>query len=128
MSVNKEMTVLIVDDYQTMRGVIRNLLRQLGFRNTLEAGTTDEALDVLKEKECGLIIFDWLTGPMTGAEFYKTVRSDEKTENIPFIAISAETNRELSSAMRDAGVADFIAKPFTEAMLKKKMVTLLGSF
>ena len=128
MSVNKEMTVLIVDDYQTMRGVIRNLLRQLGFQNTLEAGTTDEALTVLKEKECGLIIFDWLTGPMTGAEFYKTVRSNEKTENIPFIAISAETNRELNSAMRDAGVADFIAKPFTEAMLKKKMVALLGSF
>ena len=128
MSVNKEISVLIVDDYQTMRGVIRNLLRQLGFHNTLEAGTTDEAAQILKEKECGLIIFDWLTGPMTGAEFYKTVRSNEKTGNIPFIAISAETNRELNSAMRDAGVADFIAKPFTEAMLKKKMVALLGSF
>lgn len=128
MSVNKEMAVLIVDDYQTMRGVIRNLLRQLGFQNTLEAGTTDEALAVLKEKKCGLVIFDWLTGPMSGADFYKTLRSDEKTGNMPFIAVCAETNKELSSAMHEAGIADFIAKPFTEAMLKKKMTALLGSF
>ena len=69
MSVNKENSVLIVDDYQTMRGVIRNLLQQLGFHNTLEAGTTDEAVDVLQKNACGLIIFDWLTGPSSGLDF-----------------------------------------------------------
>ena len=65
---------------------------------------------------------------LSGADFYKTLRSDEKTGNMPFIAVCAETNKELSSAMHEAGIADFIAKPFTEATLKKKMTALLGSF
>ena len=128
MPVNKEMSVLIVDDYQTMRSVIRNLLNQLGFDHTLEAGTTDEAMAVLKEKECGLVIFDWLTGPMPGADFLKTVRADEKLSKLPFIVICAESNRELTDALKQAGVSDFIAKPFTEAMLKKRLVALFGSF
>ena len=128
MTVNKEISVLIVDDYQTMRGVIRNLLKQLGFHNTLEAGTTDEAMAVLKERECGLVIFDWLTGPRSGTDFLKTVRSDEKMKNLPFIIICAETNREIADTMKQAGMADFIAKPFTEAMLKKKLTALFGAF
>lgn len=128
MSVNKEISVLIVDDYQTMRGVIRNLLRQLGFYNTLEAGTTDDAIACLKEKKCGLIIFDWLTGPMDGAAFVKQVQADEKLKKVPFIVICSESNQEVTAAVRQAGIADFIAKPFTEAMLKKKMTAVLGNF
>ena len=128
MSVNKEISVLIVDDYQTMRSVIRNLLRQLGFHNTSEAGTTEEALAILKEKECGLVIFDWLTGPMSGADFLKTVRADKKLEKLPFVVVCAESNQEVIATMREAGISDFIAKPFTQAMLKKKMETLLGNF
>ena len=128
MSVNKEISVLIVDDYQTMRGVIRNLLQQLGFHNTVEAETTDEALTVLKDKECGLVIFDWLTGPMYGADFLRTVQADKKLENIPFIVICAESNQAVTDAVRRAGIADFIAKPFTEATLKKRMTALLGDF
>lgn len=128
MSVNKEISVLIVDDYQTMRGVIRNLLRQLGFHNTMEAGTTDEAMTLLNEKECGLVIFDWLTGPMSGTDFVKTVRTNEKLKDIPFIVVCAESNRELTASVRLAGVSDFIAKPFTEAMLKKTLTALFGSF
>ena len=111
-----------------MRGVIRNLLRQLGFHHTLEAGTTDEALTILKENECGLVVFDWLTGPMSGADFLQAVRADEKWSKLPFIVICAESNRELTDALKQAGVSDFIAKPFTEAMLKKRMVALFGSF
>ena len=128
MSVDKEISILIVDDYQTMRGVIRNLFRQLGFHNIMEDGTTDEAMALLKEKECGLIVFDWLTGPLSGADFLKNVRADEKSGKIPFIVICAESNQEITAAMRQAGMADYIAKPFTEAMLKKKMVTLFGAF
>ncbi|MBO4520686.1 MAG: response regulator [Alphaproteobacteria bacterium] len=128
MSVNKEISVLIVDDYQTMRGVIRNLLRQLGFHNTIEAGTTDEAMQALKEKECGLVIFDWLTGPMSGADFFKEVHKDEKLNKVPFIVVCAESNQEIIADIHQAGVADFIAKPFTEATLKKRMIALFGSF
>ena len=128
MSVNKEISILIIDDYQTMRGVIRNLLRQLGFHNTLEAATTDEAMTLLKEKECDLVVFDWLTGPMSGSEFLQNVRSDDKLKNIPFIAVCAESNQGLTETMRQSGISDFIAKPFTEAMLKKKMTALLGDF
>ena len=128
MSVNKEISVLIVDDYQTMRGVIRNLLQQLGFHNILEAGTTDEALGILKNKECGLVIFDWLTGPMSGTDFLQTVQADEKMEKIPFIVVCAESNQAVTDAVRQAGIADFIAKPFTEATLKKRMAALLGDF
>lgn len=128
MSVNKENSVLIVDDYQTMRGVIRNLLWQLGFQKTAEAGTTDEALTVLNGRECSLIIFDWLTGPMSGADFLKAVRANEKTEKIPFIVICAESNREVAESIREAGITDFIVKPFTEAVLKKKLAALFDSF
>ena len=128
MSVNKEISILIIDDYQTMRGVIRNLLRKLGFDNILEAATTDEATAVLKEKKCGLVIFDWQTGPMSGADFLRFVREDDKLKEIPFIAVCAESNQELTEKMCQSGISDFIAKPFTEAMLKKKMTALLGDF
>ena len=128
MSVNKEISILIVDDYQTMRGVIRNLLHQLGFHNIFEAATTDEAMAALKENECGLVIFDWLTGPMSGSEFLQMIRNDDKLSKIPFIAVCAESNQELMEIMRQAGISDFIVKPFTEAVLKKKMTALFGNF
>ena len=128
MSVNKEISVLIVDDYQTMRSVIRNLLRQLGFHNTVEAGTTDEAMHILNERQCGLVIFDWLTGPMSGADFFKQIQANDKLKKVPFIVVCAESNQELITDIRQAGFADFMAKPFTEAMLRKRMMALFGSF
>lgn len=128
MAVDKGICVLIVDDYQTMRGVIRNLFNQLGFLNTIEAATTDEALDVLRQKNCGLVIFDWRTGPMSGEDFLKTVRDNENLKDTPFVVVSAESNDELTDVMRNAGAADFIAKPFTKATLRKRMTALFGSF
>lgn len=128
MAVDKGICVLIVDDYQTMRGVIRNLFNQLGFFNTVEAATTDEALDILQKQTCGLVIFDWRTGPMSGEDFLKTMRGNEKLKDTPFVVVSAESNDELTAVMRNAGAADFIAKPFTKATLRKRMTTLFGSF
>ncbi len=125
---NKEMFVLIVDDYQTMRGVIRNLFNQLGFFNILEAATTNEALDVLKNTPCGLVIFDWQTGPMAGEDFLKTMRNDPLLKETAFVVVSAQSNDALSDVMRKNGAADFIAKPFTKATLKKRMTALFGSF
>ncbi|HAW33626.1 MAG TPA: two-component system response regulator [Alphaproteobacteria bacterium] len=126
MAVDKGIRVLIVDDYQTMRGVIRNLFNLIGFENTVEAGTTGEALEILKKGGCGLVIFDWRTGPMPGEDFLKTVRADETVKDIPFIVVSAESNDELTDVMRRAGAADFIAKPFTKATLEKRLTALFG--
>lgn len=129
MSVNKDMKVLIVDDYQTMRRVICNLFNQIGFESTLEAGTTGEALELLKkEGSCGLIVFDWHTGPMTGEDFLTAVRADEALKDIPFVVVSSESSDAQAAAMNKVGVAGFIAKPFTKATLKKRMTELFGSF
>lgn len=120
------MKILIVDDYQTMRGVIRNLFNLIGFENTVEAGTTQEALDLLNQEQIGLVIFDWCTGPMSGDDFLKTVRADERLKNVPFVVISAESNRETTEKMHAAGASDFIAKPFTKATLNKRLTALFG--
>ncbi len=129
MSVNKEMKVLIVDDYQTMRRVICNLFNQIGFESTLEAGTTHEALELLKkEGSCGLIVFDWHTGPMKGEDFLTAVRADDALKDIPFVVVSSESSDAQFAAMKEVGVSDFIAKPFTKATLKKRMMNLFGSF
>lgn len=128
MPLNKEMSVLIVDDYQTMRGVIRNLFNQLGFFNVSEAATTNEALSVLEQQPCGLVIFDWQTGPMTGEDFLKTMRNNPKLKDTAFVVVSAQSNDDLTDIMKNAGAADFIAKPFTKATLKKRMTALFGSF
>lgn len=129
MPVNTQMNVLIIDDYQTMRGVIRNLFNQLGFRNTFEAATTDEAVMLLKGKEAfGLVIFDWHTGPADGGEFLAAVKSDDTLKDIPFILVSSESGREQTEAMKKAGAADFMAKPFTKETLRKKMAGIFGDF
>ncbi len=127
MPADKRMNVLIIDDYQTMRGVIRNLFNQLGFHNTFEAATTDEAARLLKEKgPFGLVVFDWHTGPADGGDFLAAVRSEEKTKNVPFILVSSESGKEQTEAMKKAGAADFMAKPFTKETLRKKMAGLFG--
>ena len=128
MPVDKAMRVLIVDDYQTMRGVIRNLFNQLGFLNTTEVASTDEALAVLEKQTYDLVIFDWRTGPLSGEEFLKKMRDNENLKKTQFVVVSAESNDELNAIMRNAGAADFIAKPFTKATLRKRMTTLFGSF
>lgn len=126
MSVNTQISVLIIDDYQTMRGVIRNLFNQLGFSDVREAGTTVEAMDLLKKEMFGLVVFDWHTGPESGENFMAAVKSDEKLKDVPFILISAESGDDQILSMKKSGAADFIAKPFTKATLQKKMAKLFG--
>lgn len=120
------MNVLIVDDYQTMRGVIRNLFNLNGFENTTEAGTVEDALELLKTKPFDLVVFDWYTGTMSGQDFLKTVRAEEHLKNIPFVVVSAESNPETLAEIKAAGVSDFIAKPFNKATLSKRLTALFG--
>jgi len=126
--VNKNMPILIVDDYKTMLRIIRNLLKQLGFNNVDEAIDGSSALQKLREKECALIISDWNMEPMSGLQLLKEVRADVKLKELPFIMITAESKSENVIAAKEAGVSNYIVKPFNAATLKGKLTTVLGNF
>ncbi len=127
MSVNKNMPILIVDDYKTMLRIIRNLLKQLGFNNVDEAIDGSSALQKLRDKDCGLIISDWNMEPMSGLQLLKEVRSDVRIKDVPFIMI-LPTARAPVTAANFAGVSNYIVKPFNAATLKGKMAAVLGPF
>lgn len=128
MAVDKNMSILIVDDYKTMLRILRNLLRQLGFANVDEAIDGSSALQKVRQAEFGLIISDWNMEPMTGLQFLKEVRADAKTKHIPFIMVTAESKSENVIAAKEAGVSNYIVKPFNAETLKAKMVSVLGDF
>jgi len=128
MSVDKNMPILIVDDYKTMLKIINNLLKQLGFENVEEATDGTMAFDKLREKQYGLVISDWNMEPMSGFELLKKVRADERTKAIPFIMITAESKTENVVAAKEAGVSNYIVKPFNAETLKTKLVSVLGQF
>ena len=120
------MPILIVDDYKTMLKIIRNLLRQLGFSNVDEAMDGSAALQKIRSKNYGLIISDWNMEPMSGLHLLKEVRLDAKVKDVPFIMITAESKSENIIAAKDAGVSNYIVKPFTAAILKSKIDTVLA--
>jgi two-component system chemotaxis response regulator CheY len=128
MAVDLSMPILVVDDYNTMIRIIRNLLKQLGFENVDEASDGVAALSKLKEKKFGLVISDWNMEPMTGYELLQQVRGDEKLKATPFIMVTAESKTENVVAAKKAGVNNYIVKPFNAATLKSKMVSVLGEF
>ena len=128
MAVDLDMPVLIVDDYKTMLRIIRNLLKQLGFNNVDEATDGGGALAKLRQKEFGLVISDWNMVPMTGIQLLKEVRADEKLKNMPFIMVTAESKTENVVAAKEAGVSNYIVKPFNAATLKTKLTSVIGNF
>ena len=130
MAVDKTMKVMVVDDYNTMRRIIGNLLKQLGFENIEEAGDGKEALGKLNEEGVtyGLIISDWNMEPMTGLELLKEVRASTRLRKTPFIMVTAESKSENVIAAKEAGVSNYIVKPFNAGTLKDKMVSVLGTF
>lgn len=127
-SVDMNMPILIVDDYRTMLRIIRNLLKQLGFNNVEEATDGSAALQKLRDKNFGLVISDWNMEPMSGLQLLKEVRSDIKLKETPFIMITAESKSENVVAAKEAGVSNYIVKPFNAATLKGKLSSVLGSF
>ena len=128
MAVDTTMSVLIVDDYKTMLRIIRNLLKQIGFENVDDAADGAEALERLREKEYGLVISDWNMEPMTGFELLKEVRADDKMRKTPFIMVTAESKTDNVVAAKQAGVDNYIVKPFNAETLKKKMIAVIGEF
>jgi len=120
------MPVLIVDDYKTMIRIIRNLLKQLGFGNVDEAGDGAAALNMMRQKDYGLIISDWNMEPMTGYELLREVRADDRLSRTPFIMVTAESKTENVIAAKKAGVNNYIVKPFNAATLKSKIDAIFG--
>ena len=128
MALDKAVNVLIVDDYKTMLRIIRNLLKQLGFDNVDEASDGATALQRLREKDFGLVISDWNMEPMTGLQLLKEVRSDAKLAHIPFVMVTAESKTENVIAAKEAGVTNYIVKPFNAETLKQKLIAVFGPF
>ena len=129
MSVDLNMNILIVDDYNTMLRIIKNLLKQLGFSNIDEASDGTQAFEKVKGKSYGIIISDWNMEPMTGLELLKSIRtSGASYKDTPFIMITAESKTENVIAAKQAGVNNYIVKPFNAETLKSKMMAVLGEF
>jgi two-component system chemotaxis response regulator CheY len=125
---DKNMPILIVDDYKTMLRIIRNLLKQLGFDNVDEATDGSTALQRLRDKNYGLVISDWNMEPMTGLQLLREVRADAKLAHIPFVMVTAESKTENVIAAKEAGVTNYIVKPFNAETLKQKLVAVFGNF
>jgi two-component system chemotaxis response regulator CheY len=115
------MKILIVDDFSTMRRIIKNLLRDLGFNNTQEADDGLTALPILQAGGIDFLITDWNMPGMQGIDLLKTVRADENLSSLPVLMVTAETKREQIIAAAQAGVNGYIVKPFTAATLKDKI-------
>ncbi len=128
MAVDLNMQVLIVDDYKTMLRIIRNLMKQLGFNNVDEAADGSAALQKLREKTYGLVISDWNMEPMTGLQLLQEVRADGELKAMPFVMITAESKTENVIAAKQAGVNNYVVKPFNAATLKSKLQSVLGNF
>ncbi|MFK5984491.1 MAG: chemotaxis response regulator CheY [Pseudomonadota bacterium] len=115
------MKILVVDDFSTMRRIIKNLLRDLGFTNTLEADDGLTALPILKAGGIDFLVTDWNMPGMQGIDLLKTVRADEKLSKMPVLMVTAEQKREQIIEAAQAGVNGYIVKPFTAATLKEKI-------
>jgi two-component system, chemotaxis family, chemotaxis protein CheY len=118
--------VLLVDDYSTMRRIIRSLLQQIGIAEVTEASDGSTALGKLREHAFDIVISDWNMEPMSGLQLLKEIRADNKLAKLPFIMVTAETKTENVAAAKAAGVSNYIVKPFTAATLKQKIEAVLG--
>jgi two-component system chemotaxis response regulator CheY len=121
MAVDRSMPVLVVDDYNTMIRIIRNLLKQIGFDDIDDAADGSAALARMREKKYGLVISDWNMEPMTGYELLKEVRADPGLSKTPFIMVTAESKTENVIAAKKAGVNNYIVKPFNAQTLQSKI-------
>lgn len=126
MPADKSINVLVVDDYKSMTRIVRGMLNQLGFSNVDDAPDGVTALGLIKSKSYGLVLSDWNMQPMTGLELLKHVRSDDRTRALPFVMVTAEAKAENVVAARQAGVNNYVIKPFTVQVLRQKLSSVLG--
>ncbi|HJU49609.1 MAG TPA: chemotaxis response regulator CheY [Pseudogulbenkiania sp.] len=118
---DKNLRFLVVDDFSTMRRIVRNLLKELGFTNVDEAEDGQVALHKLKTQHFDFVVSDWNMPNMTGIELLKAVRADQQLKHLPFLMITAEAKRENIIEAAMAGASGYIVKPFTAATLEEKL-------
>jgi two-component system chemotaxis response regulator CheY len=121
MPFNPNMRVLVVDDFSTMRRIIKNILRQLGFTNIVEADDGTTAWDTLNKDKIEFIISDWNMPQMTGIELLRKVRASEEFSDLPFLMVTAEAQQENILEAVQAKVSNYIVKPFTAEVMKQKI-------
>jgi two-component system chemotaxis response regulator CheY len=118
---NKNMRILIVDDFSTMRRIIKNLLNDLGYTNTAEADDGNTALTALAQGSFEFVVTDWNMPGMTGIELLKAIRADERYKTLPVLMVTAEAKREQIIEAAQNGVNGYIIKPFTAQTLEEKL-------
>jgi two-component system chemotaxis response regulator CheY len=130
MAVDFNMPILVVDDFKTMRRIVSNLLTQIGFKNIDEAEDGTMALTKIAEKQYKFIISDWNMEPMSGFDLLQQIRASDKPDlkAIPFIMVTAESKPENIIKAKQAGVNNYIVKPFNAETLKSKMMAVIGAF
>ena len=117
--------ILIVDDFATMRRILKNILKQLGFKNLVEADDGTTAWDVLESQKIDLIISDWNMPKMTGLELLKKVRASSKYKTAPFLMVTAEAQKQNVIEAVQAGVSNYVVKPFTAEAISDKLKKIL---
>jgi two-component system chemotaxis response regulator CheY len=127
MSIDYSMPVLVVDDYQTVLRIMRNLLRHAGFAEIDTAGDGEEALAKMRERKYGLVISDWFMAPVDGLELVRQARADDALKGTPIILVSAEGSPENLKAANDAGASGYVLKPFDSQTLRAKIETVLAA-
>ncbi len=127
MNLDPGMPILIVDDYQTMVKIMRNLLKQIGFENVDDASNGAAAFEKIQAKQYGLVISDWNMEPMTGFELLQKVREGGQNKDVPFIMVTAESKTDNIVAARKAGVSNYLVKPFNQQSLKSKIEQVFGT-
>ncbi|MFQ3220253.1 MAG: two-component system chemotaxis response regulator CheY [Paraglaciecola sp.] len=121
---NKNMKILVVDDFSTMRRIIKNLLKDLGFTNIQEADDGNTALPMLQQGDFDFVVTDWNMPGMQGIDLLRAIRADEKLKRTPVLMVTAEAKKEQIIAAAQAGVNGYVIKPFTAATLKEKLTKI----
>ena len=121
MAIDTSIKVLVVDDFATMRRIVKGALKQLGFKDIIEAEDGKAAFDELKKEKVGLIVSDWNMPNMTGLELLKAVRSDDSLKDIPFLMVTAEGQKDNVVEAIKSGVSNYVVKPFTPDTFSEKL-------
>lgn len=121
MTVNKKMRILVVDDFSTMRRIVKNILKQLGYTNVVDADDGSSAWEVLNKDKIDFVISDWNMPTMSGLELLKKIRNSEEFSDLPFLMVTAEAQQENIIEAVQAGVSNYIVKPFTADAIEQKI-------
>ena len=120
------MKVLVVDDFATMRRIVRNILKQLGFTNIVEADDGTTALEIMKTDKVDLVLCDWNMPKVSGLDLLKQMKADSDLKNIPFLMITAEAQKQNIIEAVKTGVSNYIVKPFTADTIAEKLKKIFG--